>query len=124
MNRALIGGDVQVEETFEPVNTIWAHDPDDPLVIRVHFVGHGATWQFSLDLFKEAFTPPFDGIFGFGDVQIEVNGRCSFLHLTNGVHSASVRFITDEILIFLDQIDDQDAEEVISRELDEFLSQL
>ena len=106
-----------------PVTSHWSYNPDVPLVIHVAFEGH-SKWNFSLDLFQEAFTSPVEQPHGFGDVVVDLVEEDTYIHLSNGQVSASVVFPTEKIREFLDQIDEVDPEGIISRELDRFLETL
>jgi hypothetical protein len=107
-----------------PVSSAWTHSPEDPLVVKVDFKGHEAVWRFSLDLLMEAFTSSSEGLQGSGDVLVEVGEEFSFIHLSNGRESGTLKFSTADIQEFLNQVDLQDSEEVINRELDQFLNAL
>lgn len=123
----IIEGEISDGVTTHVVTSTWTHNPDDPWVAKVDFqigaMGNVVTWVFSLDLFMEAFTSPSDGLQGSGDVLVEVGENFSFLHLSNGRDSGSVQFSTADIREFLNQVDDHGSEEIIARELEEFLSQ-
>lgn len=107
-----------------PVSSTWTHNPADPLAVRVEFKGHKAVWNLSLDLLMEAFTSASEGLQGPGDVLLEVSENFTFLYLTNGRESGVLKFSTADIREFLNQVDLQESEEVVARELDEFLSAL
>ena len=106
------------------LDSMWSHNTDDPLVVRVEFEDQPAVWHFSLDLLMEAFTSPEEGIQGYGDVRVDVGPDFSVFHLSNGQETASLRFSTADIREFLDQIGEVDPEGIISRELDRFLETL
>lgn len=110
-------------QTF-PVSSVWAHSPLDPLAVRVEFEGHKAVWSLSLDLLMEAFTFASEGLQGPGHVLLEVGENFAFIYLTNGRESGVLKFSTADILKFLNQVDLQEAEEVIAREIEEFLGAL
>lgn len=116
----IIEGEVTDGVSTLPFTSIWKHNPDDPLVVTVDFVDH-AVWLFSLELFREALTAPSERLHGVGDVKIEVIGESTLLYLNNGVHSSTLKLPTSGIREFLGQVDDSGSEEVIARELDEFL---
>lgn len=107
-----------------PVSSEWLHSSDDPWAVEVEFLGHESTWIFYLELLMEAATSPSGGLHGFGDVLIEFGEESVFIHLDNGHSSASLKFASEDIWTFLDQVDVRDSDEFVARELDEFLGAL
>ncbi|KQX43507.1 hypothetical protein ASD97_25885 [Streptomyces sp. Root63] len=108
----------------QQITTSWMHDPGDPLSVHVHFHEHEHTWTFALDLLLETFTSPPNQVHGLGDVQIELMGDSVIILLSNGVESATLKFPAESIQDFLYQIDDQGTEEIIAREIEEWLEKL
>lgn len=106
------------------ITTSWTHDPEDPFSVHVYFLEHEHIWTFALNLLMEAFTSPPVQIHGIGDVQIELVGDSTHILLDNGRESAVLKFPSEEIQEFLNQIDDRGSEEVVSRGLEEWLEAL
>lgn len=104
--------------------TVWSHNPSDPLVIEVVFPEQEVVWEFSLEMFQRAFDSVGNGIFGEGDVRIEIFEESAFIRLSNEGKSVSLKFSTDEIREFLYQIDDHGHDEIIAREIEEWLEKL
>ncbi|MFE8916838.1 SsgA family sporulation/cell division regulator [Streptomyces globisporus] len=105
--------------------TEWSHCPHDPLAIEVVFPEQEVVWDFSLELFQSAFSALGNGIHGEGDVQIEIFEEFAFVLLWGeDGNSASLKFSADEIREFLDQIDDHGHDEIIAREIEEWLETL
>lgn len=120
----IIEGEVDTGVVTAPFTSTWFYDPSDPLVVTVDFPGIGVCWELSLDLLLDAFTDPGEGLHGSGDVKVEITGESTFLYLSNGAQSAALKFPTLTIQHFLDRTSYADPDEVISRELDEFLETL
>lgn len=108
----------------EAIQSIWSYAPEDPWAVKAHFPDQEITWAFPLDLMMEAFTSPPGRLHGLGDLQIELEGDFIFFHLGNQHSTATLKFKAEKISSFLDQIDDQDIDEVVSQELEEFLEAL
>lgn len=106
------------------VSSTWSHSPLDPLAVVVKFGLEGPVWTFSLDLLMETFTDPDEGLHGSGDVLMEVGKNFTNIYLSNGPESAALRFSSADIREFLNRVDYGDWQEVISRELDDFLETL
>lgn len=106
------------------VATSWVHDPKDPWAVVVDFGEQQVTWAFSLELLMEAFTDPSEALHGSGDVVIDLDGDFVFFHLSNGQSAGTVKFVSGDIRKFLSQIDDQGSEELVARELEDFLETL
>ncbi|MFJ6010170.1 SsgA family sporulation/cell division regulator [Streptomyces halstedii] len=105
--------------------TEWSHYPNDPLMIEVFFPEQDVIWDLSLELFREAFASSGSDAHGEGAVQIRVFEEFAFVLLWGeGGDSASLKFRADEVREFLDQIDDQGSDEIIAREIEEFLEAL
>lgn len=121
---SIIQGVVRDGVVRQEITTSWTHDPGDPFSVRVYFLEHELTWIFGLDLLMEAFTSPPSQIHGLGDVQIELMGDSTLIHLNNGAESATVKFPSGKIQEFLNQIDDQGSEEFVAQELENFLEAL
>ena len=120
----IIEGEVRNEDSTAEVTSKWTYNLDDPLAVRVEFLENEVAWVFSVELLAEAFTSPVEKLHGFGDVQIEVGEEHAFLYLTNGRSSATLKFPSQDIREFLNQVDDLGVEEAIARELDDFLETL
>lgn len=118
-----IKGEITNGLDSEPVTSHWSYDPDDPLVVSVYFVESEVSWDFSLELLREAFTSPTGELHGSGDLLVEVVAGDAFLHLSNEI-SSTLKFSADKIQDFLDQVDDSGSEEIVVRELEEFLGAL
>lgn len=120
----IIEGVIDAGSIVAPFFSDWTYDSADPLAVTVSFGDHGPIWTFSLDLLWDAFTDPSGSLHGSGDVKVEVEGESAFLYLSNGIESAVLKFPSLEIQDFLDQTSYTDPDEVIARELDDFLNAL
>lgn len=120
----IIRGEVTNGEHSIPIHSMWEYNPDDPWAITVSFLESSAVWNFSLDLFMDAFTAPADGLHGAGDVLVEITEETALIHLSNGTHTGTLKFSADKIRDFLNEVDAEDPDEVVARELDEFLGAL
>lgn len=117
-----IEGEVTNGFASAPVTSTWSYNPDDPWVVQVDFHEDEVTWDLSLYLLREALASP-GSLQGQGDLLVGVSGGEVIMHLSNGCDKATVQVPADEVRNFLDQVDDRDAQETVSRELEEFLSQ-
>jgi hypothetical protein len=109
-----------------PVTSYWHYNPDDPWAITVGFLDSSAVWNFYFPMFMDVFTQPSDGLHGAGDVLVEISEDKALIHLDNGQQSGTLVFPADEIREFLNRAYNvsKDADEIVSRELEEFLETL
>jgi hypothetical protein len=103
------------------VTSVWKYSSTDPLAVTVDFVEAEVSWSLSLDLLREALGSFSGEISGSGDFLVDVVGDVLFLHLSNGVESVVLEFPVVEVQAFVSQVNDQDANEIVARELDKFL---
>lgn len=110
--------------TAQPVPSTWVYDSDDPWVVQVIFPEQEISWDFSLELILEAFTSSPGRLHGSGYLQIEIEGDHAYFHLSNGASSTTLRFVSEGIKGFLNDIDDHDSASTVTAELEEFLGAL
>ena len=120
----IIHGEVTKGLDSELVTSEWIYNSEDPWAVEVEFLEAEVAWVFSLDLLKVAFELPFTGFQGVGDVKISVISDLVFVRLDNGKETVTLKFPAEDIQEFLSQVDDSGSEEIIARELDEFLEAL
>lgn len=119
----IIQGEVTNGVASAPVTSSWRYNPNDPWVVKVDFHEDEVTWDLSLYLLREALSSPGSPQ-GNGDLLIGVSEGEVIMHLSNGDAKATVQLSVDKVREFLDQVDDRDSEETVTRELEKFLEEL